>query len=168
MAEARAKLAEEGKARVAGFLTASDIDPLSAAFRKLVGLEEIQGKFKFMKSKKALLRPRLALLDLMRNQYALSGEFELESRLFCCLCRLLNNYRHSRYPQYPQVAGFRTLREPSDNYHGLDNYTARVVARLPSSEREGSNVSFVIQRSSYSCLSGAFYFFSGDQGCQAQ
>lgn len=82
MAEARAKLAEEGKARVAGFLTASDIDPLSAAFRKLVGLEEIQGKFKFMKSKKALLRPRLALLDLMRNQYALSGEFKLGQRFF--------------------------------------------------------------------------------------
>lgn len=75
MAEARTKIAEEGKARPAGFLTASEIDPLSTAFRKLVGLEEIQGKYKFMKSKKALLKPRVALLDLARNQYAISGEF---------------------------------------------------------------------------------------------
>lgn len=74
MAEARSKLAEEGKARSTGFLTASDIDPLSAAFRKLVGLDEIQGKYKFMKSKKALLKSRVALLDLMKNQYALCGE----------------------------------------------------------------------------------------------
>lgn len=66
---------EDGKARPAGFLTASEIEPLSTAFRKLVGLEEIQGKYKFMKSKKALLKPRVALLDLMRNQYAVSGEF---------------------------------------------------------------------------------------------
>lgn len=75
MAEARAKIVEDGKARPAGFLTASEIEPLSTAFRKLVGLEEIQGKYKFMKSKKALLKPRVALLDLMRNQYAISGEF---------------------------------------------------------------------------------------------
>lgn len=75
MAEARAKIVEDGKARPAGFLTASEIEPLSTAFRKLVGLDEIQGKYKFMKSKKALLKPRVALLDLMRNQYAVSGEF---------------------------------------------------------------------------------------------
>ncbi|CAM9882242.1 unnamed protein product, partial [Hapterophycus canaliculatus] len=74
MAEARAKIVEDGKARPAGFLTASEIEPLSTAFRKLVGLEEIQGKYKFMKSKKALLKPRVALLDLMRNQFAVSGE----------------------------------------------------------------------------------------------
>ncbi|CAN0116709.1 unnamed protein product [Discosporangium mesarthrocarpum] len=42
MAEARAKLAEAGEVRGVGFLTASDIDPLSTAFRKLCGLEEIQ------------------------------------------------------------------------------------------------------------------------------
>ena len=77
MAEARAKIVEDGKARPAGFLTASEIEPLSTAFRRLVGLEEIQGKYKFMKSKKALLRPRVALLDLMRNQYSISGEFFL-------------------------------------------------------------------------------------------
>lgn len=75
MAEARAKIVEDGKARPAGFLTASEIEPLSTAFRKLVGLDEIQGKYKFMKSKKALLKPRVALLDLMRNQFAVSGEF---------------------------------------------------------------------------------------------
>lgn len=74
MAEARAKLAEDGKARPAGFLTASEIEPLSTAFRKLVGLDEIQGKYKFMKSKKALLKPKVALLDLMRNQYAVCGK----------------------------------------------------------------------------------------------
>lgn len=74
MAEARAKIADEGRARPAGFLTASEIEPLSTAFRKLVGLDEIQGKFKFMKSKKALLKPKVALLDLMRNQYAVCGE----------------------------------------------------------------------------------------------
>lgn len=74
MAEARAKMVEDGKARPAGFLTASEIEPLSTAFRKLVGLDEIQGKYKFMKSKKALLKPRVALLDLMRNQFAVSGE----------------------------------------------------------------------------------------------
>eukprot|EP00903_Cladosiphon_okamuranus_P008316 g8000.t1 len=77
MAEARAKIVEDGKARPAGFLTASEIEPLSAAFRKLVGLDEIQGKYKFMKSKKALLKPRVALLDLMRNQFAVSEEDEL-------------------------------------------------------------------------------------------
>lgn len=75
MAEARVKMADEGKARPAGFLTASDVEPLSTAFRKLVGLDEIQGKFKFMKSKKALLKPKVALLDLMKNQYAVCGEF---------------------------------------------------------------------------------------------
>lgn len=82
MAEARAKIVEDGKARPAGFLTASEIEPLSTAFRKLVGLDEIQGKFKFMKSKKALLKPRVALLDLMRNQFAVSGE----SFVGCCVC----------------------------------------------------------------------------------
>ena len=82
MAEARAKIVEDGKARPAGFLTASEIEPLSTAFRKLVGLDEIQGKFKFMKSKKALLKPRVALLDLMRNQFAVSGEF-----WSCCAVR---------------------------------------------------------------------------------
>ncbi|CAM9471731.1 unnamed protein product [Ectocarpus sp. 6 AP-2014] len=77
MAEARAKMVEDGKARPAGFLTASEIEPLSTAFRKLVGLDEIQGKYKFMKSKKALLKPRVALLDLMRNQFAVSEEGDL-------------------------------------------------------------------------------------------
>ena len=75
IAETCAKVAEEGKGRPAGFLTTSEIDPLSTAFRRLVGLEEIQGKYKFMKSKKALLKPRMALLDLARNQYAISGEY---------------------------------------------------------------------------------------------
>ncbi len=84
MAEARAKIVEDGKARPAGFLTASEIEPLSTAFRKLVGLDEIQGKFKFMKSKKALLKPRVALLDLMRNQFAVSGEFKC-----CLLCTVI-------------------------------------------------------------------------------
>ncbi|CAM9253167.1 unnamed protein product [Ascophyllum nodosum] len=77
IAETCAKVAEEGKGRPAGFLTTSEIDPLSTAFRRLVGLEEIQGKYKFMKSKKALLKPRMALLDLARNQYAISGDEEL-------------------------------------------------------------------------------------------
>lgn len=85
MAETRAKIVEDGKARPAGFLTASEIEPLSTAFRKLVGLDEIQGKFKFMKSKKALLKPRVALLDLMRNQFAVSGEFELSDVLCVCV-----------------------------------------------------------------------------------
>lgn len=77
MAEARVKMADEGKAKPAGFLMASEIEPLSTAFRKLVGLDEIQGKFKFMKSKKALLKPRVALLDLMRNQYAVCDADEV-------------------------------------------------------------------------------------------
>lgn len=87
MAEARAKVVEDGKARPAGFLTASEIEPLSTAFRKLVGLDEIQGKYKFMKSKKALLKPRVALLDLMRNQFAVSGEsfFFFRCRGFVCV-----------------------------------------------------------------------------------
>lgn len=86
MAEARAKIADEGKVRSAGFLTASEIEPLSTAFRKLVGLDEIQGKFKFMKSKKALLKPRVALLDLMRNQYAVCGKHSLRETLLAQGC----------------------------------------------------------------------------------
>ncbi|CAM9144331.1 unnamed protein product [Phaeothamnion confervicola] len=58
-----------GGGRAVAFLSAGEVTQLSGAMRKLCGLEEIQGKFKFMKSKKHLLQPRAALLDLLENRF---------------------------------------------------------------------------------------------------
>lgn len=63
--------------RRVAFLAATEIDELSRAIRQLCSLNEIQGKWKFMKSKKALMVPRLALVSLTDGAYHLSEDTEV-------------------------------------------------------------------------------------------
>ncbi|KAG5186261.1 thioredoxin [Tribonema minus] len=67
--------------RKATFLAATEIDQLSATIRKLSGLEEIQGKWKFMKSKKDAMRPRFGLVSIIEGKRAISEETLTEEAL---------------------------------------------------------------------------------------
>ncbi|CAM9356821.1 unnamed protein product, partial [Chrysoparadoxa australica] len=79
IAEARMASSDAGEATPIAFLTATEIDQLSTSIRKLVGMEEIQGKFKFMKSKKGLLKPKMALLSLNEGKFAISTASDISA-----------------------------------------------------------------------------------------
>eukprot|EP00953_Heterococcus_sp_UTEX-ZZ885_P035497 18327-Heterococcus_DN1.PRE.1 len=66
--------------RKVAFLAATEIDQLSGAIRKICNLDEIQGKWKFMKSKKPRMKPRLALVSIVEGKFKVSDAPEVNEQ----------------------------------------------------------------------------------------
>jgi nucleoredoxin len=79
VAEERQKASEEGIVRPITTLIATEIDQMSGAIRKLCGLDEIQGKWRFMKSKKSIMKPKMAIVSLIEGQFAMSEANEVNA-----------------------------------------------------------------------------------------
>eukprot|EP00612_Vaucheria_litorea_P000219 CAMPEP_0171452890 /NCGR_PEP_ID=MMETSP0945-20130129/818_1 /TAXON_ID=109269 /ORGANISM="Vaucheria litorea, Strain CCMP2940" /LENGTH=321 /DNA_ID=CAMNT_0011977649 /DNA_START=613 /DNA_END=1578 /DNA_ORIENTATION=+ len=99
--------------RKATFLAATEIEQLSTTVRKLCGLEEIQGKWKFMKSKKDMMKPRFALVSLLEGKYSLSEDSLDESTLKKFLEKYDSDTLESTPFSIPESEGGENIEEPT-------------------------------------------------------